>query len=505
MFGFLKRHWLGTSMAAVAIVVAAAILVWFVWSDTNDTSETNRSDIGAGVTVVDGTPPDGLTAVEANDQSVPLENDHVTSLMPMIDISPGGALNSPITLQFELDQSPADTESVFVAMLPEDTTEWTYLPAEVSADSRYVTVETDHLSNWWSFSIDWDGLLDNAGQEVLDSLTGGLTEHAEHPECENEDAAREDGYTIDSSAKDTLYWCFGIEDDQRVLKVTNRMSYPLMVDHPGLTVKEQSPMQLELQQLARIGSDEQSLLLPYETIVYSTDLQAGASAEISTEFSPAAQWLHEAEAVVRMVVSMGGMLGGKAVAPWTGLSFVLEQTDCYNAYETGDMGDFIFGCLHLETILSLVGPAGMILSAFVLSGTFIDWAIDKVRSRGAANGDQDSYQVWIEREELAPCLTAEEFMEAFRQVHIDGFYQLEEPIICEDGWAYAGVRSFLGHPDDWYEGTTEYSDPAHTVFHLEDGVWVLKRYGGTGTEWVEYYPECLEYPASLFEQMCHDE
>jgi hypothetical protein len=516
VFGFLKRHWVGASMTAVAVAVVAAILAWLIWPDADNMPETNRSDIGAGVTVVDGTPPDGLKAEMLDDQPLPFWQDYVTILSPMVDVSPSGSLDEPLTLRFELDEVVAQEqrENVHVLTWDEqgdsnDPNNWEYLDTEISADGRYATVTIEHLSWFTTIFLNVGKLLDDVGEELFGALTGDLLTEAEEPECENEDAAREDGYVIDSSAKDTLYWCFGIENDQRILRVVNRQNYPLSVEYTGLTLEERDA-EFSFQQIAKYTPDGSSVLLPYETATYSLDLEVGEGAGLSTEFSGYAQSLYRLDVAVQVLVAMMTKLGSDAISDtayysWELIDTLLSNGECGVATFQDDFAKAVTTCIPWDMMLELVGPKAVLLWPLVAASTLANYLLSEVESVYDMLNGYDEYQVWIEREELTPCLTAEEFMEAFRQVHIDGFYQLKEPIICEDGWAYAGVSSFLGHPDDWYEGTTEYSDPAHTVFHLEDGVWVLKRYGGTGTEWVEYYPECLEYPASLFEQMCHDE
>ncbi len=46
------------------------------------------------------------------------------------------------------------------------------------------------------------------------------------PVCAGEDAARKGGYTVAASKTKTLFWCFGLENDKRVVKVTNRRLTP---------------------------------------------------------------------------------------------------------------------------------------------------------------------------------------------------------------------------------------------------------------------------------------
>src|SRR5207237_4729555 len=105
-----------------------------------------------------------------------------------------------------------------------------------------------------------------------------------------------DDYTIQSDAKDTLYWCFGVEDGKRVLKLVNRKPYPLEVWHPGLTTLHQE-YNLDIDKLARFGSGHESFLFPYEEVDYalSKPLKPGEKAGITNTFSGYAQALYRLE------------------------------------------------------------------------------------------------------------------------------------------------------------------------------------------------------------------
>jgi nucleoside 2-deoxyribosyltransferase len=94
--------------------------------------------------------------------------------------------------------------------------------------------------------------------EFLDGLSSGATALAARPSCPGEQAAR-DGYSVQSSAGPTVYWCFGEDSSgERILRVVNNRPYPLEIQHPGLSPSQNTLWQaIWMPQDARLDQGEE--------------------------------------------------------------------------------------------------------------------------------------------------------------------------------------------------------------------------------------------------------
>lgn len=400
-----------TKVKRRGIVVAAALVVillvaGFAWFVLRDDSEPKRQQMIESLAISGSSLPSGLTATVLPDATLPLPTSEgdVTSLGPVVDVTPGGPLNSTATLEFTLDQPVATGEYVFVATKPSAEAEWEYREATVSPDGGHITVQTDHLSWWWPFKIDFAGLFEKAQREIIDALSGGATAQAQKPRCENEDAARQDGYKISHEGRGTLYWCFGIEDGERTLKITNRTRYPLHVDYSGFERVSAGAIQAELRHLARLTSGRDTILFPHDTAVYTTGLETDEEAVISTRYSGFAQSLHRFDIALQTLVQIMTKLGVDSLTDnardsWGAIDGMLSGADCYNAAASLNIGKFIGACFTYDRLVSLFGLKGVLLSPFIAIGSVATWLLSEFDSIKDIVTDRDRYSVSVTRQE----------------------------------------------------------------------------------------------------------
>jgi hypothetical protein len=213
------------------MAIAVGLLAHFVF--VSPVASVQNKPIGANVSVTGSNVPTGIKAVVASVHS-PFA---MRPLGPAVEISPTGKIHgAPITLRFKLNKRVTSPQVLLTVREPSNS-EWTLIRPTVSQDGWYASVTTGHLSQWQPLWYDIAQAVSDFREFFLNGLSGDLFTQAKRPTCENDLQARGDGYMINSSAKATLYWCFGIEDGSRVLKIVNHESYPLEVAHPGLTVK----------------------------------------------------------------------------------------------------------------------------------------------------------------------------------------------------------------------------------------------------------------------------
>ena len=273
---------LGFLAALLLIIPCSAYLVY------RASSTPQAQPIGANVGVIGNQTGIKATPTTANPPFT------LQALGPAVVITPSGTLKSgPVTLRFKLNQRLSDQKTAVIATSETGVPgSWTLIQPTISSDGWYASVTTNHLSFWQPLLLDLKQAAQDFRKFFLDGLSGDMTTQAEKPTCQNETQARQ-GYTIDLSAKATLYWCFGVENGTQVLKVVNRMRYPLQVSHPGLTVQHIDGFTLDLDQLARFGSGAQTVLYPFEEVDYTLSLKPGARGGISTDYAGYAQSLYQ--------------------------------------------------------------------------------------------------------------------------------------------------------------------------------------------------------------------
>src|SRR5712691_2103519 len=268
-------------VAALAAVVPAALVVTYLlaFQKSASYSSVQNKKIGMGVVVTGDEVPNDIRAIKASGVHVPSSG--LDQIGQTVEVTSGTKLSAPIALRFPLDNYPAGS-TVLIATSETPNGPWKFMQPTVSADGRYATVQTNHLSFWSTVWGDTRKIVSTLKSEAKSILSGDLITQAQKPHCNNQSAALQDGYTIASSAKDTLYWCFGVEGGQRVLKIVNRMRYPLEVAHTGFVVKDLAGQTVDLDQLARLGSGQSTILYPFEEADYTVDLStSGGHAAIS--------------------------------------------------------------------------------------------------------------------------------------------------------------------------------------------------------------------------------
>lgn len=354
--------------------------------------------IGAGVTVSGEKVPSGIKATIVKGKQPPLT--HVEQASPLINFTPSGKLQAPLTLRFKLSRKADPKDPNFVYATRETNKDpWEYIHATPTSDGQYVEVQVTHFSfgSLVHLSIPtpqivlWNNPKDaqNLQQEFKDNLTGGWTAKAGKPTCQNETKARQDDYVIDSEGQGTLYWCFGVENGKRVLKVVNRKHYPLDVDHKGLTVLSNGHFLANLDQLARIGTGKDHIILfPGDTAVFSVDLKMNTAGRVKTSYSLASG---EATTLngLQTALLTANSIAMKSNAPvaqqltqqetYKVMNYLLQGRDCYNAVSSSNQADLYADCFgatdpeKLSEVSPKLGTAGLLASFVKDVGSAASW------------------------------------------------------------------------------------------------------------------------------------
>ncbi len=392
----------------VVIVVAGGLIAHFVIPSPYAAAQ-NRA-IGSDVSVSGSMVPRSIKAVGIKGSQPPFAA--TQPLGPVTHITPDGNLPAPVTLRFKLSRQVKTGEIVYLATSDTPGGPWTLLQPVISSNGWDASVQTDHLSWWQPLWYDLQTAANDFRTEVLDSLTGDAITEAQTPHCDNESQARQDNYLIESSARSTLYWCFGIEDGARVLKIVNRMRYPLEVSHIGFAVKHLDPAwaSLDLEQLARIGSSQKTILYPFEEADYNVNLPPGGTALISTAYSGYAQSLYQLEfgviALVDTLTRFGagtGLINNGTITQTAFtktakiMNLLLTAKNCLDAIYPHDAGKLISGCFDSSEIMEAFGWTGLLLAPLMEAGSLVEFFRSELNVIGDQFNDRDKYLILVSR------------------------------------------------------------------------------------------------------------
>lgn len=377
-----------------------------------------NAQIGPNVTVSGAKVPAGIKAT-----TEPGVHAAFTGLQPLgqvLQVTPSGSLPAPITLRFKLSRKATSDGLVLLATREVVSSPWTLMQATVSSDGWYASVQTTHLSWWQPLWYDLKSAATLFKQQVLDSISGDFLTEAEKPHCDNESQGRQANYAITSSAKNTLYWCFGIEGGQRVLKVVNRERYPLEVAHPGFTAKPGGIPPIELDQLARFAAGPDTIIYPFEEMDYTVDLQPGTQASIATQFSGLAQSLYQLQVgvttAIQFITHFGAGVGITVDGAITVtksekiIEFIddhfLSPVECFNAVKTFKVGAILAGCFSPSEMMDDFGWAGVLLAPLTVAGSVMEFFRSSLDSIGAIIKGDDRYQILVARSNPAAVLAS---------------------------------------------------------------------------------------------------
>lgn len=279
--------------------------------------------------------PEGLR-VSANQTGEPAPSlAWTTPVAPVYELGPAGPLEQPATVTISLTEPARPDAHVVIATRQTRNDPWTYLNGQLSQDRRSITFETDHFSFFTAISVLTSELVEVFKTQFAEALSGGLYQNIQKPKCANEEQARGNGYEISSSTTDAIYWCFGVENGQRVLKMTSHRRYPFLIEHPDLPVVDQGSLRdqwAQLPTLSRAFSGGYSVLQSGDTITYAVDIPAGKYTSAATELDGLGNSLSALEAGISAlgtIISMGKGVSGTPSKSWMKLANgALEAKDC---------------------------------------------------------------------------------------------------------------------------------------------------------------------------------
>jgi len=370
---------------------------------------------------------------------------------PVFEIGPAGRLPSPVTVTFNLAaQIPTDSVAV-VATREANGQEWTYAPGTVDEDRHQVSVQADHFSFFAVALVALGELRDIFKSEFAEALTGGLIQNINKPSCDNEGVARKEGYSITSTKTDVVYWCLGVEDGERILKVVGHRRYPLLIEHPGLAVLRKGRLWEqwgELATLSRSVSGNRSVLFSGEELVYSLRLQPGGSAGIGTEFDGIGNWLSAIQAAATGLLAVFGLFESNVPAwmksqdAWFRLAKgALTTKECAATSGKLKAGEILTKCMLPIAKAGYFGSWVAILGPMISAAGLVAWTQGQLNALVDVVEQKDKYLIVIRRAISGSPFTP--FMK--------GWYRHGGSLgIQKDGTGVESYRTYDEPPDSGY-------------------------------------------------------
>jgi hypothetical protein len=443
----------------VLTLVAATYVFW---------PSAHHRAIGAGVIAESTNLRGDLHAQVAASVRLPYTNaDLITPVGKIYQIGPSGGLpaSTSLTLPFPQKVTVGEDELLLAMTAESPTDTWvpvlkldshgkpTAQPAVTLApDGMSATLVTNHLSLYTFVKVKLGkvaaivkdvagkvvgGIKDvlNMAAQTFNSLTADLFAHATPPTCTGVDQAKADNYQFQPDGKDTVLSCFGYQNGQRIVKLVNNRTYPLLVHHTGFTVVDDGPsFRLRLSQLSKLVSGPDTVLFPNETAVFGVNLQSGGSAELTTEFSGMAQSLYSLEIGLRLALLFLTNLGsGTGVAAGGGtitdempmldmLDKALNVTDCGSLLadnQSLDFGEVLNRCASPSALLTMFGKRALILAPIMVVAPVIAYFKSQFNALGDQFNQRDRSTITVTRVDttvLCPSGTCA----AIAQADIDG-------------------------------------------------------------------------------------
>jgi hypothetical protein len=365
---------------------------------TKSGAPVSTKRIGAGVSVTSTKIPRRLRASTSMREKLPYSG--AVRLSRFFRITPHKRLSAPLAIRLPLLRPAPKRFLVLAAMSETRAGAWRPLRPRLVGHRSFVVFHVRRLSWFVVFGIDIGDVLREFKREILDGLAADATAEARPPTCGGESAARGDGYSITSSAKNTVFWCFGIDGGRRVLKVVNNRRYPLAVAHPSLSVVDAGPVHFDLSSLSRAVSGRDTIIFPRDEATFGVDLRPGKAGGVQTEYDSVGQSLYQLQEGLSLASTFLGAAANPTAAA-KAMDTVLTSRDCVSAIG-GTSGEIIQRCMTSRNLLKVYGPKGILLS-WIMTATKV---LAFFRSEWNAFFDQlnhrDAYTVLIQRAAAPP-------------------------------------------------------------------------------------------------------
>ncbi len=281
---------------------------------------------------------------------------------PIYSISAAQELTGPTTVRLRLDNALPRTSPVFVASRS-GVGQWNYLPARLMTDQVHVEFTTSRLEDVGALVMDEQGALQAFRDEVRTRLETGLDRTVDKPTCEGTEEAEKSGYSVGySRGKNAVYWCFGLEDERRVVRLVSRRMLPLLVTHGDAAVLPPAvKVQPAWRTWAAMLTGEDLVLPPGRTVTLDADLEPEQRLLISVDTDARVESLRVLQATVGALVAGANSFGAGSGSTGKIVAALLARKQCAKTLGKGSEA-MLAGCFSRRKVRQLFGTRGMLLN-----------------------------------------------------------------------------------------------------------------------------------------------
>jgi len=238
------------------------------------------------------------------------------------------------------------------------------------SDQQHVEFKTTSLNQVGVLAVDLDGALANFRTDVRSGLASRPDRKAEKPACEDAaEGAREDGYSVASTKSKVLFWCFGLENEKRVLRVTNRKLVPVEVTHVNVPVVTEPPEVPAHSLLSSLLEPERTLLAPGRTATYDADLEPKGRVQVIAASPVQARSLRFLQAGTRALVIRMNRFGAGPVNIGKTVDALMAKPQCAKTLSQSAEA-VVAGCFSRLKLMKVFGENGRLLAPLVSAPSF---------------------------------------------------------------------------------------------------------------------------------------
>ncbi len=281
--------------------------------------------------------PDGQD-VEVTDSTAGAEDgENISFVSPIYTVTPIGPLDQAATFTLRLDNALPEGTPIVVATREFERDAWTYQRGRISEDQGHVSFRATTLDQVSVLAIEPDGAVSSLRSDVRAGLFPKRTtgKKPAKPTCAQPDEALQSGYSANGTNYGTLFWCFGLQKDKRVVTVTNRRAVPVQVTHPRMEVVSAPRTPRAYATWSTVIGTAGTILAPGASATYDADLEPEAKVALVGSSTKQARALRVLQATSRALVKRLNAFGAGPVKPGATLADFLDAPRCVNALKAG--------------------------------------------------------------------------------------------------------------------------------------------------------------------------
>jgi hypothetical protein len=339
--------------------------------------------------------PEGVDLEIAQTDAGVENGDNLDFVSPVYSLAPAGPLTEPATVTIELDNALPESATIFVASRDSDAQPWSLQRARLTRDLRSVEFETKKLNQVGVMSLEVGGAVESLITDVRAGIVTGINRKLKATTCGTPGAALETGYSAASSKSETLFWCFGLEGEKRIVRVTNRRLVPVQIVHPQVPVVSDPPSVPFWASWAKALGAQTTFLPPGRTATYDVDLEPEGAVAVTAASGVASQSLRLLQAQVRALVIRIARLGLGRADVTKSVAALLARPQCARTIGKGTDA-MLAGCLSPAKLVQTFGPRAQLLVPLVAAPAYAQ-ALRQVAATLAAGQARETQRIVVKR------------------------------------------------------------------------------------------------------------